>query len=156
MMAQATKYKKYLPDVRVKKNHVWTIVGIAGVIGLIYYLGRRSGTVQQFPIPGAPGSSPLTPAENVQINQITTQLNSNIGSDWNWLVNWNITQLNNYLQQNDRIFIGVYNLYNKTHLASPATLRTEFESEMRYALGFTDDYKVMKQIVDRMNILGLK
>jgi len=154
MMKTQKNIKRYLPD--VNKNLVWGIAGLAGLAALIYFLGKRSGTIEQFHIPGEPGSSPLTDEEQRQVAQITTELYSNLGTSWNWLINWDIVQLNNYLKQSDRIFIGVYNLYNKTYLSVPDTLKTEIASEMRFALAFTDDYKVMEQIVNRMNTLGMK
>lgn len=155
-MTKRDEIKKYLPNVKVNKNMAWGIAGVVGLAVLIYYMGKSKGNVEQFNIPNPPGNTPLTDDEKRQITQITLDLYSNLGTSWNWLLNWDIVSLNNYLMQPDRIFIGVYNLYTQTYLSSPDTLKSEMLSEMSYALSFTDDYKVMKQITDRMNTLGMK
>ena len=154
MATKREQIKKYLPS--WNKNIVWGIALVGGIAFALYYFGKKSATVEQFPVPGDPGSSPLIDDEKRQINTYVNEIHSNIGSSWNWLNNWDVDQLKRFLTVSDRIFIGVYNLYNSTHLSAPKTLKTEFESEMNYALAITDDYKIMAQIVARMNQIGLK
>jgi len=122
-----SKVQNYLPD--INKNYLWAGLIIVGISVGLYYWGKNNGTVQQYPIPDESGTNPLTTEELNEISEIANNIHTSIDSNWNFITGWDLTPLKKLATESDRIFIGIYNFYNKSFLSAPDTLYTALRSE---------------------------
>jgi len=124
--SRVQRVRNFLPS--VNKNYLWAGVFIVGITVGLYYWGKSNGTVEQYPIPDENGTKPLTSDETRQISELSNSIHTAIDSNWHILTGWDFTPLTKLSASSDRIFIGVYNFYNKAFLTSPDTLYTTLQS----------------------------
>ncbi|MEI7726485.1 MAG: hypothetical protein WCK09_15355 [Bacteroidota bacterium] len=151
---------EYMPD--VNKNYVWgAVLIVAGLVG-IYYWGRNNATVEQAPLPNdtlpktdpvtGQTTNPLTDAESKDIIRIANELKTQMG----YIIDPDISLLDDLFGSSDRVFVGVYNYYNTLYSTAPDTLKTIISGYTSWQIWFGEINRKYDAIVARMDKLGLK
>jgi len=153
---RSTNVKQYLPT--VNKNYVWGTLGIAALIAGIYWYGKSNATIDNVAVPNdtVDPNHPLTAAEQAEIKAISTGLYNEIDKTFgSWLLDWDVTMLERFMQASDRIFVGVYNYYNDNYTTAPDTLTALFVSKSTWIWGAAQS-TIYDNIIARMSRLGLR
>lgn len=159
--ARMPKVKQYLPD--VNKNYVWGGVLIVAIAAGLYWWGKKNASIETIPIPDdtIDPNKPLTSSEIAEINSISVGLHSSIDKPW-YNPTYDLPPIEKLTQSSDRVFVGVYNHYNKNFASAPTTLRGRLNTAYTWTpnipILFDTDYTtgLFLNLFERFNRLGLQ
>lgn len=138
------------------KTYIYTGLAIIIVVGIIYYIGRRSGKLNPATLPQDKPNSPLTEAEKTYTTTLAQKLYADMKGVNIWF-NRNLAPHQEFLQLSDKLFVAVYNKFNQLyHTSSNETLTQWYQNEDSYIVAGTMTFVTLKKaILDRLSRLSL-